>query len=62
MSKCKICDNETDTESLWDEWICKTCGQKYPFDEGIIMSVSKEQMIVLRQHYQRKLNTPTKEL
>ena len=62
MSKCKICDHDTATKEWCDGWVCKTCGQEYPFDEGVIMSISDEQLLVLRQHYQRKHITPTKEV
>ncbi len=62
MAKCDICENETVTKEWCDGWTCETCGQEYPFDEGIIMSITDEQLLVLRQHYKRKPNTPTKEV
>ena len=50
--KCLICDSIGLVKWWGEDSTCKTCGQKYEFDEGVNMQVTDEQIQVLRAHYE----------
>lgn len=46
--ECQIC-SEKQIVGDYDDWICKKCGQKYTYDEGINISLSEDQLKLLRK-------------
>jgi hypothetical protein len=46
-AKCLICDKEQLVETYGD-FVCKGCGQPYQYDEGHCISLSEEQIKLLR--------------
>lgn len=47
---CEICDGPRPLAG-YGSAKCPTCGQEYDYDESESMTLSEEQIEVLRQHY-----------
>jgi hypothetical protein len=46
---CLICGHEEDVDSYFD-YVCGKCGQPYEYEEGHMISLTSEQVALLRQN------------
>lgn len=47
---CEICETEIG-ETLYDDGTCQECGQGYEYFKGYALTLTEEQLKILRRHY-----------
>ena len=50
---CEICHSDNHV-MRFEGWNCYECGQRYDFDEGVMIQLTEEQWQVLSDHYRNK--------
>ena len=58
--ECEICGIEIG-ESLYDEGNCQKCGQPYDYFQGYVLTLTEEQLKILRRYYKLKMLTKSLE-